>query len=99
MMQKTNSKSISRRSHAHFSETSELINNLTQSYKDVHEHLADGALKLATADVSKRLIDAGDGNLTIGREEITAPEPPRDWAPKSGQLSEDFWPETRGSRN
>lgn len=74
----------------HFSETSELINRLTQSYKDVHEHLADGALQLATADVSKKLIDAGDGNLSIGKEDIPAPEAPKDWAPKSGQLSEDF---------
>nr|WP_243748931.1 DUF1043 family protein [Pseudomaricurvus alcaniphilus] len=81
----------------HFIETSELVNNLTQSYKDVHEHLASGALKLTNPDISRQLIDAGKGNLIAkGSSEQDEPphEAPRDWAPKDpgakGQLSEDF---------
>jgi len=29
----------------HFADTAKLVNNLTQSYKEVHEHLATNALK------------------------------------------------------
>ncbi len=82
----------------HFSETSLLVNRLTHSYKEVHEHLANSALKLSNSEVSRQLIDAGDGTLleTIPEdapdEELA--EAPKDWAPKqpgdAGQLSEDF---------
>jgi uncharacterized membrane-anchored protein YhcB (DUF1043 family) len=85
----------------HFAETSRLVNTLTQSYKDVYEHLADSALKLSNPDLSRQLIDAGDGKLSppkemtsYGEAEESVAEPPRDWAPKNpgdkGQLSEDF---------
>lgn len=85
----------------HFEETSRLVNQLTQSYKDVYEHLADSALKLSNPDLSRQLIDAGDGKLPQSNkpkaaksEEEVAAEAPRDWAPKApgdkGQLSEDF---------
>ena len=86
----------------HFAETSQLINTLTQSYRDVHEHLATGALKLTNPDISRQLIDAGKGNLMLSTsrnrkpddEEAISKEPPRDWAPRNpgdkGQLSEDF---------
>ncbi|GAA5317686.1 MAG: hypothetical protein AseanaTS_28910 [Candidatus Pelagadaptatus aseana] len=89
----------------HFAETSRLVNSLTQSYKDVYEHLADSALKLSNPDLSRQLIDAGDGKLsaptrsaTPAQAEEAVTEPPRDWAPKNpgdkGQLSEDFGMET-----
>ena len=81
----------------HFADTSQLVNNLTQSYKDVHEYLANSALKLANPDLSRQLLEAGDGTLKAAapqqetEEEIT---PARDWAPREpgqkGQLSEDF---------
>lgn len=84
---------------AHFDETSQLVNNLTQSYKDVHEYLANSALKLTNPDISRQLIDAGDGKLinndtpNAAKEEDDT-EAPRDWAPKNpgdtGQLSEEF---------
>lgn len=85
----------------HFTETSQLVNKLTQSYKEVHEYLAESALKLTTPDMSRQLIDAGDGKLlthdtnqTTGAGDDSAAEAPRDWAPRSpsgkGQLSEDF---------
>lgn len=84
----------------HFAETSQLVNNLTQSYKDVHQYLASSALKLTNPDISRQLIDAGDGKL-INNDTPPPPattdddtEAPRDWAPKNpgetGQLSEEF---------
>ena len=81
----------------HFAETSKLVNSLTQNYKDVHEHLARGAIKLTNPDISKQILEAGEGTLGIeGGEAISdlQPEPPRDWAPKTpgqtGTLSEEY---------
>jgi uncharacterized membrane-anchored protein YhcB (DUF1043 family) len=81
----------------HFAHTSQLVNNLTQSYRDVHEHLANGALKLATPAISRQILDSannslgGDNRSYISGQHI---EPPRDWAPKApgtkGTLSEDY---------
>ena len=81
----------------HFAQTSQLVNNMTQSYREVHEHLASGALKLATPAISRQILDSANSNLSGDtkaylREQRV--EPPRDWAPKSpgnkGTLSEDF---------
>lgn len=81
----------------HFSETSRLVNKLTQSYKEVHEHLASSAMQLTSPEVSRRMIEAGQGKLnaqeTAAIEEVEF-EAPRDWAPRKpgekGVLSEDF---------
>ena len=81
----------------HFAETSRLINNLTQSYKDVHSHLSRGAMQLTSAEISQQMIEAGEGKLGDTDAELLEPasfEPPRDWAPKKpgdhGVLSEEF---------
>lgn len=80
----------------HFAETSQLVNNLTQSYREVHQHLAQGATALTNAEISQKMLNAGD---TTGQEQEdalaeTTYEPPRDWAPKrpgqTGTLSEEF---------
>jgi len=81
----------------HFADTSKLVNNLTQSYRDVHEHLAKGAIHLTNSEISKKILAAGDSNLGLevsdAINEIHA-EPPRDWAPKTpgqtGTLSEEY---------
>lgn len=81
----------------HFSQTSSLVNNLTQAYREVHEHLANGALKLATPAISRQIIDSANSNLEGGVKSYISEqrfEPPRDWAPKApgskGMLSEDY---------
>ncbi len=82
----------------HFAQTSQLVNSLTQSYKDVHEYLANSALKLTTPDISRQLLEAGKGNLITGDPNKVLDEanfePPRDWAPKEpgekGMLSEEY---------
>ncbi len=75
----------------HFSETAKLVNNLTQNYKDVHEHLAGSALKLANVDISRQLLSASpNGDETQLEVSEDAFEPPKDWAPSEGTLSEDY---------
>jgi uncharacterized membrane-anchored protein YhcB (DUF1043 family) len=80
----------------HFTETARLLNNLTESYREVHNHLAQGAATLCN----------GAGPVSLERlEERTDPtqipadfariQPPLDYAPKSspdekGMLNEEF---------
>ncbi|ROQ19547.1 MULTISPECIES: YhcB family protein [Marinimicrobium] len=79
----------------HFAKTSELVNNLTQSYRDVYEHLANSALKLTTPALSRQILDSANTQL-LGSEKTYLSEEhieaPRDWAPKNGkgQLSEEY---------
>lgn len=81
----------------HFAQTSQLVNNLTQSYRDVHEHLANSALKLATPAISRQILESANATL-LGTEKTYINEqtfePPRDWAPKAagtkGTLSDDY---------
>ena len=77
----------------HFIKTSELINNLSHNYRDVHEHLATGAMRLTNTEISRQMIEAGFGrnenhNIIAGE----MPEPPKDYAPKvpGGVLSEEY---------
>lgn len=74
----------------HFAHSTQLVNNMTQSYREIHEHLANGALRLATPVISKQLLEAGegiDGKASLREQPI---QPPRDWAPSKGTLSEDY---------
>jgi len=79
----------------HFADTAKLVNNLTQSYKDVHEHLASNALKLANVDISRQLLSSSpEGDNSADSMSSELPEPPKDWAPKvpnqEGTLREDY---------
>ena len=80
----------------HFSETAELLNQLTNSYKDVHNHLAKGAATLCQGEGPVSL-----GRLESGRSSAEIPahladiQPPLDYAPKTspdekGMLNEEF---------
>lgn len=87
----------------HFVQTAHLINRLNEDYRDIHNHLAQGATELCSEDSANSLLNLSSGNIdnpTLDHqeeiseiEEIYA-EPPRDYAPKStedqGTLSEDF---------
>lgn len=79
----------------HFAETAERLNALTDMYRDIHEHLAEGASTLAVGKPSvtvKRL--AGDDDRRTLPESAGDVEPPRDYAPKAngerGVLTEGF---------
>lgn len=81
----------------HFVRTTELVNNLNASYRDMHEHLAGSALALSTPEISKQLLNdaeqqlPGSGFNTLREQQV---QPPRDWAPKrqghTPTLSEDY---------
>jgi hypothetical protein len=80
----------------HFSDTAKLLNNLTESYRDVHNHLAKGAATLCLGE-GPVLLD----RLEDGRDSAEIPahladiQPPLDYAPKTspdekGMLNEEF---------
>lgn len=78
----------------HFMETSERVGELTQSYRDLHQHLAKGALSLTNTDIGRQVIEAGATKESIPQMDNGSIEAPRDWAPRTpgsqGMLSEDF---------
>lgn len=80
----------------HFGETARLVNTLTDSYREVHKHLAKGAGELCRGEGP-----VGLEQLESGRDPAEIPahlaeiRPPLDYAPKSspdekGVLSEEF---------
>jgi uncharacterized membrane-anchored protein YhcB (DUF1043 family) len=80
----------------HFTDTATLLNNLTERYRDVHNHLAKGANTLCQdrGPVSlDRLEDSGDSSeIPTHLADI---RPPLDYAPKTspeekGMLNEEF---------
>lgn len=80
----------------HFTDTAKLLNNLTERYRDVHNHLAKGASTLCQGrgPVSlERLEDNRDGSEIPGQ--LADIRPPLDYAPKTspnekGMLNEEF---------
>lgn len=79
----------------HFSTTAELIQQMTDSYKEVYQHLANGAQGLCSEEVANKLLptsqDSGFG-LSIDEDGML---PPKDYAPRQdpnqiGALAEDF---------
>ncbi|WP_415901763.1 YhcB family protein [Neptuniibacter sp. QD29_5] len=82
----------------HFEKTAALVNNLTNSYKDVHEHLATGAQGLCQPgsvdlalepSLTPKLESEAEGSsaeekpATETEQAESSSEPPRDYAPKS----------------
>ena len=73
----------------HFNSTANLVQKLSQSYQDVQEHLAEGANRLATDDLTRqRLLAALHPEANpVHRDRLTPPrsnEAPKDYAPKAG---------------
>ena len=81
----------------HFTDTARLLNNLAESYRDVHNHLASGASELCADDagnILRQIPDAGLSQITAAPEP-EAVNPPLDYAPKgspyaTGVLNEEF---------
>jgi len=82
----------------HFSMTAELVQHMTESYRDVYQHLASGAQDLCSGEVASKLLPAeSDAVFETANipEEASPLAPPRDYAAKQspdqkGALSEDF---------
>ena len=76
----------------HFLRTAELVNNMTAAYREVHEHLSEGA-RVLCSETGRRLAAAKSLDSLPGtRETESGPvEQPLDYAPSAqGTLSEDF---------
>lgn len=73
----------------HFSTTAHLVNRMTESYRDVHEHIASSANELCTDELThQRLSDALLSSNTLlldsyNGKASTMVEPPRDYALKN----------------
>jgi uncharacterized membrane-anchored protein YhcB (DUF1043 family) len=82
----------------HFNTTAELIQQMTESYKDVYQHLATGAQTLCDHEVADKMLPASErdrlfredppdtGNSADsdrGTGESAEPEPPRDYADRA----------------
>ncbi len=79
---------------AHFNKTAELLDQLIGNYRDVHNHLANGAETLCENEAVKLLKRLPDDRL-IEQQVSVLMEPPRDYVPKVAQggksvLDEDF---------
>ena len=82
----------------HFSMTAELVQHMTESYKEVYQHLASGAQDLCSSEVAGKLLPAEtyavfETNDTP--EEANSLIAPKDYATKQspqqkGALSEEF---------
>lgn len=77
-----------------FAQTSQHINNMTRCYREMHEHLASSALKLATPEISRAILDSANSLGEPSYVNAQHIEPPRDWAPKplgaKGALAADY---------
>lgn len=80
----------------HFTETARLLNNLTESYREVHNHLAQGAATLCNGAGPVSLERLGERpDPTQIPADFARIQPPLDYAPKSspgekGMLNEEF---------
>lgn len=82
----------------HFLKVSHLTTSMSQSYRQIHEHLATSAIRLASPEIGRQLLKSGGSDLNLtdedGKPLINAEDvqPPRDYAPKApgGILSEDY---------
>lgn len=81
----------------HFSMTAELVQHMTQSYREVYQHLATGAQDLCPTEVASKLLPTDNDAVfdTTTVEETGGISAPKDYATKQdpeqiGALSEDF---------
>lgn len=80
----------------HFTDTAKLLNNLTERYRDVHNHLAQGAGSLCQGrgPVALERLEEARNSSEIPAD-MADIHPPLDYAPKSspnekGMLNEEF---------
>ncbi|MDB6061817.1 MAG: hypothetical protein JWM78_1920 [Verrucomicrobiaceae bacterium] len=80
--------------NAHFNNTAELLGHLANSYREVHNHLARGAIDLCDPGAVKLLKLLPEQAPVLEEQLAAAIEPPRDYALRSpydkGVLDEDF---------
>lgn len=52
----------------HFSTTAELVQQMTESYRDVYHHLASGAQSLCDHEIANKMLPAGENNRLFQEE-------------------------------
>ena len=85
----------------HFGMTADLVQHMTESYREVYQHLASGAQDLCSNEVANKLLPAGSDAVFESNEESEATatsglNPPKDYAAKQdpsqkGAFSEGFF--------
>lgn len=87
--------------NAHFNKTADLLSHLAASYREVHNHLARGAIDLCDPAAVKFLKMLPEQTPVLEEQQHSVIEPPRDYALKSpygkGVLDEDFGLEKKHS--
>ncbi len=80
----------------HFLRTAELVNQMTATYRSVHEHLSTGARQLCSEEGRRQAVTRSLDRPAEGEDQGTATSPeqvhqPLDYAPSAkGTLSEEF---------
>ena len=82
---KANYERFEQRVNAHFSDTAGRLNALTDSYREVYEHIARGAADLCPNEngAAFNALSAPDTQPQTIEADSVVVEPPRDYAPKS----------------
>ena len=55
----------------HFDKTSQLVNDLTQNYVKVYQHLAEGAQTLGAGQSFNNLLEQNQGKVSLGVEDMS----------------------------
>lgn len=80
--------------NSHFDKTADLLSHLAVSYREVHNHLARGALNLCDSGAVRTLRILPESSPLLEDQQPAFVEQPRDYALKSphekGMLAEDF---------
>lgn len=86
--------------HSHFNNSATLLNNLTDSYREVYRHMAVGAQALCPEYISEQLSHSAKAQDSLTRDTFNDDAhndvmPPRDYADKTspdqkGHLAEDY---------
>ncbi|MEX1668472.1 YhcB family protein [Zhongshania guokunii] len=80
---------------SHFDRTGELLNELAESYRSVHNHIVEGAQNLHSSGISPlQALPEGRPVLESKSNKVVPSAPPLDYAPrqpgKKGALHEEF---------
>ena len=85
--------------HNHFSSSAQLLGKLTESYREVFLHMAEGARTLCPDYISSQMSLSGDARTMLGQADVASSKtplvPPLDYAARTepgkiGALDEDY---------
>ncbi len=74
----------------HFQRTSELVQDMTQSYRAVYEHLAGGSQQLCSEPINTPQLDLPERERLPGTEKIKAATAPAPQASREPETDDDY---------